>query len=66
MDDLTGTRTSIVLSAPAAIRHDPLPGTPASVHVLPGGADGIQSGANTIIVPGRLVPAASPDPADAN
>ena len=63
MDDLTGTRADIVLYAPAAIRHDPLPGAPVTVHVLPGGADGVQSGANTIIVPGRVVPAAAPDPA---
>ena len=56
-------RPGIVLCAPAAIRHDPLPGASISVHVLPGCADDIQAGANTIIVPARLVPAAAPDPA---
>jgi hypothetical protein len=33
------------------------------VHAVPGCAYDIQAGANTIIVPGRLVPAATPDPA---
>ena len=56
-------RPGIVLYAPAAIRHDPLPDTSTSVHVLPDCADDIQAGANTIIVPARLVPAATPDPA---
>jgi len=60
MDAPMSTRPGIVLYAPAAIRHDPLPDTTASVHVLPGCADGIQAGANTIIVPAHLVPAAAP------
>jgi len=63
MDDPMSGRPGIVLCAPAAIRHDPLPGASISVHVLPGCADDIQAGANTIIVPARLVPAATPDPA---
>ena len=45
----------IVLCAPSAIRHAPFPDTSTSVHVLPGCADGIQAGANTIIVPARLL-----------
>ena len=57
------TQPGIVLCTPAAIRHDPLPDPPASMHVLPDPADGIEAGANTIIVPARLVPAAAPDPA---
>jgi hypothetical protein len=56
-------RPGIVLCVPADIRHDPLPDLATSVHVLPGWAAGIQEGANTIIVPGRLVPAAAPGPA---
>lgn len=56
-------RPGIVLCAPAAIRHDPLPDPSTSVHVLAGRTDGIQAGANTIIVPGCLVPDAAPDPA---
>jgi hypothetical protein len=57
------TPSAIVLYAPAAIRHDRLPDTATSARILPGCADGIQAGANTIIVPGRLVPATEPDPA---
>lgn len=53
----------IVLCPPAAIRHDRFLGTSISVHVLPGCADDIQAGPNTIIVPARLVPAATLDPA---
>lgn len=53
----------IVLYVPAAIRHDPLPDTPAYVHVLPSRVDGIQEGANTIILTARLIPPAAPDPA---
>jgi len=56
-------RPGIVLCAPAAIRHAPLPDTTASARILPGCAEDIQAGANTIIVPARLVPAAAPDPA---
>jgi hypothetical protein len=63
MDDPVSARAGIVLSAPAAIRHDSLPDPSTSVHVLPGRADGIQAGANTIIVPGSLVPATTLDPA---
>jgi hypothetical protein len=63
MEDPVSARTGIVLSAPAAIRHDPLSDPSTSVHVLPGRADGIQVGANTIIVSGGLVPAATRDPA---
>lgn len=55
----TFTGHGIVLCAPAAIRHDPLPDTSISVRVLPSCADDIQAGANTIILPARLVPAAS-------
>jgi hypothetical protein len=47
-----------VLCVPAAIRHDPLPDAPASARIIPGCSDGTQAGANTIIVPARLVPAA--------
>ncbi len=56
-------RPGIVLGVPAAIRHNPLPDTSTSVHVLPGCAVGIQAGANTVIVPARLVPATAPDSA---
>jgi hypothetical protein len=58
MDSPLSTRPGIVLCVPAAIRHDPFPDAPASEHVIPGCSDGIQAGANTIIVPARLVPAA--------
>ena len=57
------TRPGIVLCTPAAIRRDPLSDTFILVHVLPGCADDIQTAANTIIVPARLVPASTPDPA---
>jgi hypothetical protein len=60
MNDSLSTRPSIVLYAPAAIRHDPVPDTAVSVRILPGCADGIQAGANTIIVPARLLPAGVP------
>jgi hypothetical protein len=63
MDAPLSTRPAIVLCAPAAIRHDPFPDAPASAHVIPGCSDGIQAGANTIIVPARLVPAVVPGPA---
>ena len=50
------TRPGIVLYAPAAIRHEPLPDVVTSLHVLPVTADGLQPGAGTIIVPARLSP----------
>jgi hypothetical protein len=63
MDDPVSGRPGIVLYVPAAIRHDPLPDISVHVQILPGGVDGIQAGANTIIVPARLIPPATPDPA---
>jgi len=65
MDDPVNTQPGIVLCAPAAVRQDPLPETctSTSVHVLPVPADDLQAGANTIIVPARLLSAAEHDPA---
>jgi hypothetical protein len=56
------TPPAIVVYAPAAIRHDPLPDAATSVRILPGCADGLQTGANTVIVPGDLIPATQPGP----
>jgi hypothetical protein len=63
MDYPRRARPSIVLYAPAAIRHDPLPDASISVYVLPVSGDGIQAGANTAIVPASMIPAAVPEPA---
>jgi hypothetical protein len=54
--------SAIVLYAPAAIRHNPLPDAATSVRILPAYADGMHAGANTVIVPGRLIPATPPGP----
>ncbi len=62
-DDPMNTKPGIILYAPAAIRHAPLPDTCTSVHVLPVPADGVHGGANAVIVPARLVRAAEHDPA---
>jgi hypothetical protein len=56
------TSSCVVLYAPAAIRHDPLPDASISTHLLPDCADGIQLGANTIIVPAYHIPAVEPGP----
>ena len=55
----TFTGHGIALCAPTSICHDPLPDTSISVRVLLSYADDIQAGANTIVLPARLVPAAS-------
>ena len=57
------TPSAIVLYAPAAIRHDPLPDAATSARILPGSADGLHAGANTVIVPGCLIPATQRGPA---
>jgi hypothetical protein len=43
-------------------RHEPFPDAATSAHVLPGQGEGIQGGANTVIIPTRLIPVAAPGP----
>jgi hypothetical protein len=54
---------AIILAAPAAIRHDPTPDRRTTLHTVPAGTEGVMAGANTVIIPGQLVPAAELDPA---